>query len=101
VSTPEIIYTDDPTQLELVELAEQGPPGPAGSAGDVSGTAPVMTYDAGRLVRVDYSNGAYKTLAYTGDKLTQVSLVKDGITLVREFSYNPDGSLAGVTETVQ
>jgi len=98
VSTPEIIYTDDPTQLELVELAEQGPPGPAGSAGDVFGVSPVMTYDAGRLSRVDYSNGAYKTLAYTGDKLTQVTLVKDGVTRVREFVYNPDGTLSSVTE---
>jgi hypothetical protein len=57
-----------------------------------------MTYEAGRLARVDYSNGAYKTLSYTNGQLTQVNLVKDGITLVREFSYNPDGTLSSATE---
>ena len=99
MSIPEIIVTED--QVEIIETAEQGPPGPAGSAGDTFGVSPMMTYDTGRLTRVDYSNGAYKTFSYTGGKLTQVHLVKDGITLVREFSYSPDGSLAGVTETVQ
>jgi len=97
MSIPEIIVAED--QIEIIETAEQGPPGPAGSAGDTFGVSPVMTYDTGRLTRVDYSNGAYKTFSYTGGKLTQVHLVKDGTTRVREFSYNPDGTLASAMDT--
>jgi len=99
VSIPEIIVTED--QVEIIETAEQGPPGPAGSAGDTFGVSPMMTYDTGRLTRVDYSNGAYKTFSYIAGKVASVTLVKDGTTRVRELSYSPDGSLAGVTETVQ
>ena len=61
--------------------------------------SPSYTYTAGKLTRVDYSNGNYKILSYTGTALTSVVHYRDNVTITKSFSYNLDGSLASITET--
>lgn len=75
-----------------------GPPGPAGGGDDLIN--PVLTWAAGRLVRVDYEGGAFKTLAYSDGQLATLDTSRPGQpTLRKTFSYNPDGTLAAVTQT--
>lgn len=90
------VLVDEVEALELLEVGEQGPPGPAGEAGESS---PAMTYTSGVLTRVDYASGNYKLFTYTSGQLTQLDYVKGPVTTRKTFNYNPDGSLASVTET--
>lgn len=94
------VLLEEVTALELLETAEQGPPGPPGPAGGAVESSPVMTYAGGVLVRVDYASGNYKTLTYDTGRLTQVDYVHGGGTTRKTLTYNPDGTLANVTETV-
>lgn len=81
----------------------QGPAGPAGPKGDPAPTesSPVFTYTDGRVSRIDYASGNYKTFTYTAGVLTQLDYVRPGqATIRRAFAYNPDGTLSSVTQTV-
>jgi YD repeat-containing protein len=59
-----------------------------------------LAYDgSNRLTSVTYTSGVVKTLAYTGDDLTSVTLsgsTPSGIDLVKTLSYT-DGSLTGIS----
>lgn len=90
------VLVEELETMEILEVAEQGPPGAGGS----SESGPVMTYSGGALVRVDYASGNYKLMAYAGGLLTQLDYVKGATTTRKTFSYNPDNSLASVTETI-
>ena len=81
--------------IEVLEVAEQGPPGPPGA----SEFSPAMTYVGGVLTRVDYASGNYKLMTYTSGLLTQVDYVRGSATARKTLTYNPDGSLASVTES--
>lgn len=115
--------------VSVVSVGIQGPPGVGGSVaslndvGDVTvssaldgdlleydGVAdvwrnkkgdksPSFTYSAGRLTRIDYSSGHYKLFTYTGDALTRVRYFLAGRTVTKDFTYNPDGTLASVSQT--
>ncbi len=58
-----------------------------------------MTYVGGVLARVDYASGSYKLMTYTSGLLTQVDYVRGSATARKTLTYNPDGSLASVTES--
>lgn len=74
-----------------------GPPGPAGGGADLIN--PVLTWAGGRLVGVAYDGGASKALVYSSDQLATLDLLRPGQpTLRKTFSYNPDGTLAAVTQ---
>ena len=88
--------TDVMQGVRILEVAEQGPPGAGGS----SESGPVMTYSGSALTRVDYASGNYKLMTYAGGLLTQLDYVKGATTTRKTFSYNPDNSLASVTETI-
>jgi hypothetical protein len=61
---------------------------------------PALTYNvAGQLVRVDYDDGRYKTLQYTGDTLESVTFFDTNVTRQRTLNY-VDGRLIGVDEVV-
>lgn len=80
-----------------------GPPGPAGAGGEGSASAPVsrsLTWAGGRLVGVTYADGRSKALTWAGDRLTRVDTLRPGLpTLRADLSYNPDGTLAAVTQS--
>lgn len=87
---------DETASAVLLEVSVQGPPGASGS----TESSPVMTYTSGVLTRVDYASGNFKVLAYTSGVLTQIDYTKGAVTTRKTLNYNPDGSLASVTETV-
>jgi hypothetical protein len=59
-----------------------------------------FTYTSGVLTRIDYASGAYKTFSYDAGKLVQQDYVVGSKTTRKVFSYNPDGTLASVTQAV-
>lgn len=61
--------------------------------------SPVYTYSGGNLSRIDYPSGNYKLFTYFGSRLTQLQYVLAGRTVTKVFSYNPDGTLASVSQT--
>ena len=78
-----------------------GPPGPPGPGGGGAGeTNPAFTYNAGRVTRIDYASGAHKLFTYTAGVLTQLDYVVGAVTTRKTFTYNPDGSLASITQAV-
>lgn len=77
-----------------------GPPGTPGPAGGVSETSPALTYAAGRVSRIDYASGAYKLFTYAGGVLVQLDYVVGAVTTRKTFTYNPDGTLAAITQEV-
>lgn len=78
-----------------------GPPGPPGPAGGGAGeTNPAFTYTAGLLTRIDYASGAHKLFTYTAGVLTQLDYVVGAVTTRKTFTYNPDGTLAAITQEV-
>lgn len=83
------------TASEIVEVALQGPPGPPGNPEH----SPVLTYTSGVLTRIDYASGAYKLFIWEAGKLVQQDYVVGSKTTRKTFSYNPDGTLASVTQT--
>lgn len=88
-------------ELEIVTVGEQGPPGPPGPAGGGAGeTSPAFTYNAGRVTRIDYASGAHKLFTYAAGVLTQLDYVVGAVTTRKTFTYNPDGTLAAITQAV-
>lgn len=77
----------------------QGPEGPPGPAWEPE-SGPAFTYTDGRVSRIDYDSGAYKTFTYAGGVLTQLDYVVGSVTTRKAFAYNPDGTLAAITQTV-
>jgi hypothetical protein len=74
----------------------QGIQGPAGSAPE---TGPALTYTDGALTRIDYDSGNYKVFTYTSGVLTRLDYVVGAVTTRKTFAYNPDGTLASITQT--
>jgi hypothetical protein len=78
-----------------------GPRGPAGPAGDALPTSPTFTYTDGWLTAVVYADGTTKALSYTAGRLAQVDTLRPGLPTMRKtLSYNPDGTLASLLQTV-
>ena len=78
-----------------------GPPGPPGPGGGGAGeTNPAFTYTDSRVSRIDYASGAHKLLTYAAGVLTQLDYVVGAVTTRKTFTYNPDGSLAEITQEV-
>lgn len=88
-----------PLQLDAALLPVLiGPPGPAGDAAPKS---PEFTWVAGQLVRVTYADGSTKDLTWSAGQLTQVDFARTGYPATRKLlTYNPDGTLAAVAESV-
>lgn len=61
--------------------------------------SPSFTYTNGDLTRIDYASGNYKTFTYTAGVLTTVVYTLAGRTVTKTFAYNPDGTLASVTQS--
>ena len=61
---------------------------------------PSFTYSGGLLSLVSYDGGHTKALTYnaTGALLTSATTI-NGVTTTKTFTYNPDGSLASVTNS--
>lgn len=102
-----------PTGLQGIQ-GPQGPAGPKGDQGDTgpqgaqgppgadafTESSPSLTYTSGVLTRIDYASGNYKLFSYTSGRLSQLDYVRPGDTTIRKvFAYNPDGTLASVTQT--
>lgn len=81
------------------EIGPQGPIG-ANGANAFTETDPVFTYTSGQVTRIDYASGNYKLFTYTAGVLTQLDYVQGSATVRKTFTYNPDGTLASVTETL-
>lgn len=77
-----------------------GPIGPAGPAGGASEAGPLFTYSGGRVSRIDYDSGNYKLFTYTSGVLTRLDYIVGATTTRKTFSYNPDGTLAEIVQTV-
>lgn len=61
--------------------------------------SPVFTYSGDKLTGITYVDGSTKILSYTGELLTQMDLLRNGITTRKVFSYN-SGLLINITETI-
>lgn len=68
--------------------------------GSVEETGPAFTYADGVLTRIDYDSGNYKLFSYSSGRLSQADYVIGAATIRKTFSYNPDGSLDQITQTV-
>ena len=80
-----------------------GPPAPPGTGTGTAAppTTRTLTWAAGKLAAVAYADGRSKAMTYTGEQLTRVDrLTPSAQTLRADLTYNPDGTLAGVTESV-
>ena len=80
-----------------------GIPGPRGipGPGQAAEKDPAFTYSAGLLSRIDYAIGAHKLFTYTAaGVLTQLDYVVGAVTTRKTFAYNPDGTLAAITQEV-
>lgn len=74
----------------IIEVCKQGPTGPPGTTDFVCIERPdaTLTYAAGRLTRVDYADGRYKTLTYVGSQLITVACVDPGVeTATKTLGY--------------
>lgn len=99
------VVVEPPVDVLVVTLGDQGPPGPPGEQGPAGPAwtpeaGPAFTYTDGRVTRIDYDSGAYKTFTYTAGVLTQLDYVKGGVITRKAFAYNPDGTLGSITQTV-
>lgn len=62
--------------------------------------SPSFTYASGNVTRIDYASGDYKLLTWTDGVLTRVDFLRAGQTTVRkDFTYNPDGTLASIAQS--
>lgn len=62
----------------------------------------LMTYDSGRLSRIDYDDGSYKLLTYDaghGYRLQRIDYVHGSATTRKDFIFNLDGSLHEIVQT--
>ena len=63
-------------------------------------TTRTLTWVSGRLNAVLYVDGRSRLMTYTGDQLTRVDrLAPSGPIRRADLSYNPDGTLAAITES--
>lgn len=102
------------TQMEWLDSLEgatgpqgvpgiQGPVGPQGPAGEdvFVESSPIFTYTDGLVTRVDYSSGNYKIFTYSSGVLVQLDYIRTTDPTIRKvFTYNPDGSLASISESI-
>jgi len=89
-------------QVTQVTTGLTGRPGAdgAGGSGTLPPTSPEFTWSDGRLTAVDYADGSTKALTYTDDRLSRIDFARPGRPGVRkDFSYNPDGTLAAVAQS--
>jgi hypothetical protein len=89
--------------VSVVEVIERGPRGLPGldGSGAMAPNTRTLTWAAGKLAAVTYADGRSKTMTYTGSQLTRVDrLTPSQPTQRADLTYNPDGTLAGVTESV-
>lgn len=61
-------------------------------------TSPTFTYEAGRLVRIDYADTSFKTFVYAGSVLSRVDFTRDGSTVRKDFTYE-GGVLTHISQT--
>lgn len=61
--------------------------------------SPVFTYTGDNLTGVTYSDGSTKVLTWTGSNLSQLDLIRGGVTTRKIFVYT-SGKLTSITETV-
>jgi hypothetical protein len=74
-----------------------GPPGNGAATTPVSRT---LSWAAGRLAGVAFADGRSKALTWSGDQLTRVDHLRPGLPTQRaDLAYNPDGTLASVTQS--
>lgn len=56
--------------------------------------------DNSRIERIDYSDGAYKELTWTDDRLTRRDLVVGSVTYRRDITYDANGIFSSATDSV-
>jgi hypothetical protein len=112
-----VYNTEYPTKLNLLDTAKtsilvgnanilvtSSLAGPKGDKGDKGDSAELTTLDAsfvysdGKLVRVNYEDGSYKTFTYSDDSLVQLIYTKDSTTKTRTLNYSGD-TLTSVVNT--
>lgn len=87
-----------PAEQEIIEVAEQGPPGPPAEA---LPTSPSFTWLGGVLTDISYPDGSSKSLTWATDRLEQIDFLRPSLAGVRKnLSYNPDGTLAAIAQSV-
>lgn len=57
-----------------------------------------LQYSGGNLVKVIYGDGSVKDLNYTADRLTSTVETSAARTVTKTLSYNPTGTLIGITQ---
>lgn len=69
--------------------------------GSSSETGPALTWVSGQLTLITYDSGNTKTLSYNGSgQLTQIDYDNGTDVIRKTLSYNTDGTLASITQTV-
>ena len=77
-----------------------GPPGPPGGA-EAAPISRTLNWVAGQLVGVTYADGGSKTFTWATDRLEQIDFLRPGLAGSRKtLSYNPDGTLAAIAQSV-
>lgn len=77
-----------------------GPPGPPGGT-EAAPVSRSLSWSAGQLVGVAYADGRSKAFAWSGEQLTRVDRITPGQPTQRaDLSYNPDGTLAAIAQSV-
>ncbi|MDP3106958.1 hypothetical protein [Hydrogenophaga sp.] len=78
-----------------------GGDGSAAPAQPAAPTSPVFTYTDGLLSGVAYADGSTKVMTYSAGQLTRVDLSRPGQPTTRKaLTYNPDGTVGAVVESV-
>lgn len=63
-------------------------------------SSPSFTWATGKLISISYGDGSTKSLTWSADKLQQIDFVRAGVgTTRKQFTYNPDGTLAAVAQS--
>lgn len=90
------------SEIINVVISETGLRGLTGAAGSSSGlSGPSFTYTGDALTRIDYDDGSYKTLSYSGGYLSVLDFHRFGETdIIRKtFSYSL-GKISQIEETI-
>lgn len=72
------------------------------SAGAISFTEtdPVITYSGGVIQTITFSSGNHKAYTWVSGRISRVDYVIGAVIRRRDFTYNPDGSLASIADTI-
>ena len=63
-------------------------------------SSPSLTWTAGKLTSIAYSDGSSKSFTWSGDRLQRIDFVRVGADNVRkDFNYNTDGTLASIVQS--